>query len=864
MRIFFIILMSAVSFLVQAQPDPGCLTTDLGRGSWEFRKEGSQLWMPASVPGSVHTDLMNNFLIPDPYERVNERDVQWIDKADWIYRTNFQVESSVLAKRNIELIFEGIDTYADVFLNERLILQTDNMFRTWRVDVKNVLREGGNELLVVLKSPTMTGLEQLKEFGFQLAADNDQSEAGGMGPDRVSPYVRKAPYHFGWDWGPRLVTSGIWLPVKLLAWDGAKLENVWVKTLEINNGGAIIEVNTTLKTDQAGQKGYSIYIDNTPVASGIWDLESGIAELKTEITLRDIRLWWPNGMGEQNLFSLRVEIFNKGLHFDQKEVVFGLRTAELVREPDPAGDGESFYFRVNGVPVFAKGANYIPNDVFLDRVSPEKYEFIIRSASEANMNMLRVWGGGIYEQDIFYDLCDRYGIMVWQDFMFACAMYPGNDEFLENVRIEAEENVKRLRNHPCIVLWCGNNEIEAAWGPYDENRGWGWKQRYDAQQREIIWKAYDTLFHQILPSVVDRFDPQRPYWHSSPSAGMGKLAGYEGNSGDVHYWGVWHGQHPFSDFRKYRARFMSEYGFQSFPEYSTVKKYAPLTEDQNIESEVMMAHQRSGIGNLRIRQYMESDYQVPEDFEQLLYVGQLLQADAIRTAIESHRGDMPFCMGSLYWQLNDVWPVASWSSIDYFGRWKALHYAVREAFKPAALLVTHNDSTVNINIVSDLSWNRLVTLEVKIRDFSGNSLWTGSYDHEMTSRCITHSLSIPISDVISKWDRTSIVLETRLIDEGSVIDMDYHYLVLPKDLKLMEPGIGLEYYEEADKYVVLLRSSFLAKNIFLSAEGFQGQFSDNFFDLMPGAERAVTFPKESTLENFKESFRIMHLQMTMK
>ena len=286
--------------------------------------------------------------------------------------------------------------------------------------------------------------------------------------------------------------------------------------------------------------------------------------------------------------------------------------------------------------------------------------------------------------------------MVWQDFMFACAMYPGNDEFLENVRLEAVDNVKRLRNHPGIVLWCGNNEIEAAWGPYDENRGWGWKQRYTPEQREIIWKAYDTLFHKILPGVIAQLDPGRPYWHSSPSAGMGQLASYETNSGDMHYWGVWHGQHPFTDFRKYRARFMSEYGFQSFPEFNSVKKYTQ-PEDYHIESEVMMAHQRSGIGNLRIKQYMAEDYVIPGDFEQFLYVGQLLQAEAIKLAIESHRADMTYCMGSLYWQINDCWPVASWSGIDYYGKWKALHYFVREAFKPTIVVVSEAADSVRVS-----------------------------------------------------------------------------------------------------------------------------------------------------------------------
>jgi beta-mannosidase len=574
------------------------------------------------------------------------------------------------------------------------------MFRTWTVDIKNKLKPGENELWVLFDSPTRRGLEELKKFGFQLAADNDQSENGEMGSDRVSPYIRKAPYHFGWDWGPRLVTSGIWKPVKLRAWSTGRIENVNIVTESLTEKSAAIKVIVEGNFERTGEYSLRISLDKLPIYNGTWNTEHGTWNMNIPITIENPIFWQPNGLGDQKLYSFNIELLSEDKILDSKEIKTGLRLVKLIQEPDPDGQGKSFYFEVNGNPIFAKGANYIPNDIFLNRVSPEKYEFIVKSAADANMNMLRVWGGGIYENDIFYDLCDKYGIMVWQDFMFACAMYPGNKEFLDNVRLEAVDNVKRLRNHPCIVLWCGNNEIEAAWGPYDEKRGWGWKQRYTDEQKAIIWQAYDTLFHKILPGVISNDDPGRPYWHSSPSAGMGQLASYETKSGDMHYWGVWHGLHPFTDFRKYKARFMSEYGFQSFPEFNSVKKYT-LPEDYNIESEVMMAHQRSGIGNLRIKQYMAEDYKIPEDFEQFLYIGQLLQAEAIKLAIESHRADMPYCMGSLYWQINDCWPVASWSGIDYYGRWKALHYFVKEAFKPTILVCSEEGDLVQIKMVSD-------------------------------------------------------------------------------------------------------------------------------------------------------------------
>ncbi|NTV83966.1 MAG: glycoside hydrolase family 2 protein, partial [Bacteroidales bacterium] len=676
-------------------------------------------------------------------------------------------------------------------------------------------------------------------------------------PDRVSPYIRKAPYHFGWDWGPRLVTSGIWRPVKLRVWSIGHIEDVHIVTKTVTAEKA--ELKAEIEIVASEKKDIRIIISGKNITknTGIWNLEFGINRLEVPFTIPNPELWQPNGLGSQKLYDIRIELVKNDKVIDSREIKTGLRTVRLVQEPDQEGEGKSFYFEVNGQPVFAKGANYIPNDVFLDRVSPEKYEFIIKSAADANMNMLRVWGGGIYENDLFYDLCDQYGIMVWQDFMFACAMYPGNDEFLESVRLEAVDNVKRLRNHPCIVLWCGNNEIEAAWGPYDEKRGWGWKQRYNEAQKEIIWKAYDTLFHHILPDVVSQEDPGRPYWHSSPSAGMGQLASYETNSGDMHYWGVWHGLNPLTDFRKYKARFMSEYGFQSFPEFNSVKKYT-LPEDYNIESDVMMAHQRSGIGNLRIRQYMTEDYQIPGDFEQFLYVGQLLQAEAIKLAIESHRAEMPYCMGSLYWQINDCWPVASWSGIDYYGRWKALHYFVKEAFKPTAIVCSADHDLLKMKVVSDLKETGNLKLEIHLVDFSGRVLWKSEKNLEMSSLEIEFSEK----DILGNADPASVVLVSELKMNDEILDTDLHYFAKPKDLKLLEPGIETEIIEKSDVIEVKLTSKYLAKNVFLYADGLEEQFSDNFFDVLPGEIVSVTIPKTESNLIRVNSLKILHLHLT--
>ncbi len=825
--------------------------------NWEFRQAGKDNWLPASVPGTVHSDLINNKIIEDPFYRLNEKQLQWIDKADWEYRTFFLARNDLTDQDRIELLFNGLDTYAKVYLNEKLVLEADNMFRTWTVDVKKHLRSGRNELKVILESPTRKGLEALKAFGFQLAADNDQSETGEMGSDRVSPYVRKAPYHFGWDWGPRLVTSGIWRGIELRAWDLGKIGDIRLINNSLSQEKAELTAKVEIVTTKDQEFQVIIYIDAKNAYSGIWNLESGIKTVEIPITIDNPELWQPNGYGMQKVYNIKVELLVGDKLLDVRETSTGLRNVKLVQDPDPDGKGRSFYFEVNGKPVFAKGANYIPNDVFLDRVSPEKYEFIVKSAADANMSMLRVWGGGIYEDDLFYDLCDKYGIMVWQDFMFACAMYPGNDEFLESVRLEAVDNVKRLRNHPSVVLWCGNNEIEAAWGPYDEKRGWGWKQRYTEVQRDIIWKAYDTLFHHILPKVIEQEDPGRAYWHSSPSAGMGQLASYETTSGDMHYWGVWHGLHPFSDFRKYRSRFMSEYGFQSFPEFNSVKKYTE-PGDYSIESEVMAAHQRSGIGNLRIRQYMEEDYQIPADFEQFLYVGQLLQAEAIKLAVESHRAEMPYCMGSLYWQINDCWPVASWSGIDYYGRWKALHYFIREAFKPTVIVCKENADLINFKIVSDSDEIGKLKLETRLIDFSGNILWQGVHEFGVEEP----EMSFPVSEILGNIDPALVVLVSTLKKNSEIIDTDLHYFVKPKELKLTDPHIKTVIKEEGEIIQITLTSDNLAKNVFLYAEGMEGQFSDNYFDMLPGQTVTVSIPKTGNNSNSANSLQLLHLYLT--
>ncbi|MCB0588991.1 MAG: glycoside hydrolase family 2 protein, partial [Phaeodactylibacter sp.] len=601
---------------------------------WQFRQASSGNWMAATVPGSVHTALMANGVIEDPFYRTNEKKLQWIDKNNWEYRTSFEVSREWLNKGRIALEFQGLDTYADVYLNGELILKADNFHRGWEADVKGLLREGENELYLYFHSPTQVGLQKLRAHGYPLPASNDQSENGGMGDNKVSIFVRKPGYHFGWDWGPRLVTSGIWRPILLKAWDEARISDVFYNQKAVSIEKAEVEVQVEVEAETPAEGQLSVFWKDSLLARLPIQLEQGKQTVSVPVIFQKPQLWWTKELGEPFLYEMSVVLESGDKEIAREESRIGLRRIRIVQEEDEKG--ASFYVELNGHPVFSKGANYIPNDVFLDRVDTAWYREMIQSAADANMNMLRIWGGGIYEDNLFYSLCDEAGILIWQDFMFACSMYPWDSAFVENVRQEAIYNIRRLRNHPSIALWCGNNEIDVAWAQYKENSGWGWKQRYTKEQRAEIWAGYEKVFHEILPRAVEEYQPGIFYWPSSPYAGEGTHATYSSTSGDVHYWGVWHGEHPFSEFRNHVGRFMSEYGFQSFPEFRSVQQYT-VPEDWDIESEVMAAHQRSGIGNLRIRSYMEDHYNLPEDFSHFLYAGQLLQAESIKMAIEAHR-----------------------------------------------------------------------------------------------------------------------------------------------------------------------------------------------------------------------------------
>ena len=850
--LFLVVLLTGIA-LFSCSEEPGDLRNkivSLG-GNWTFCMEGDEQSYSAKVPGTVHTDLLSNNKIPQPFYRDNEKQCQWIDKKNWIYTNEFNIDSTDLKYNKVYINFKGLDTYAEVYLNNHKILYADNMFRSWKADVTGKLLEGENKLTVRFISPVTVGLNALNKLGYPLPAVNDQSEVGGLDNNKISVFTRKAPYHYGWDWGPRFVTMGIWRPVELQFIDKAQITDVYFLQKSVSERRADIQVNVSLKGFEKGN--YKITVSNSltkeKYASSSLNLYSDDTLVKLDFSVQNPDLWWPNGYGKPSLYQFKTELWKDNDMADERENTIGIREIKVVTQPDSMG--KSFFFRVNGVPVFAKGANYIPNDNFLTRVSDQKYETIVRSASDANMNMLRVWGGGIYENDIFYNLCDQYGILLWHDFMFACSMYPGDQSFIENVQQEVIENVIRLRNHPSIALWCGNNEIDQAWCNNRENCGWKWKEQYTAEQQKSIWKAYDTLFHTIIPSAIRIYDETRFYWPSSPMADSGVPASYDNTSGDMHYWGVWHGSQPFESFEKVNARFMSEYGFQSFPEMNSISDFT-LPQDLDIYSDVMLKHQRSPVGNQKIREYMELYYPVPKDFNGFVYVGQILQAYGIKKAIDFHRIKKSYCMGTLFWQLNDCWPGASWSSIDYYTNWKAIQYKARDAYEPLRLAFLQKENGIDAFVLNDRQEINKGILNIMIIDFEGKRLYSSNKSIQFSFDNATRVFHLDLNENIPGLPVESSLIKAELWVDNKKVDSELHYFVKPKDLNLPETSLKYNLQAKADFYTLDLQATTLEKDVAFYIPGINAVYSDNYFDMLPGERKVIKIIPKTTVNNLLE------------
>ena len=801
--------------------------------NWIMKDRSWDNFIPASVPGDLYSDLLENKVIEEPYYRDNELTALPLAEKEYEYVTLFSVDEDVRNRERVLLRFDGIDTLADVFLNDMLLGSADNMHRVWEFDVKSVVKEGENTLRVVFHSPTAYIREKYAEKRLDGTSD----------AMRGFPYLRKAHCMFGWDWGPRLPGAGLWRPVSLIAYDTARIDSTYV--IQKHENGKV-ELNTRVELQSASAEAFvfggrkdsllfkaephlselavkvEVFDPNgTPVATG-----DGIGPVCIENPL----LWWPAGFGEQPLYTVKVSLFRDNLLLDVWERRIGLRTMTMATEKDEYG--ERFAHKVNGVEVFAMGADYIPEDNLIARTSKERTRRLLEDAKLANFNSIRVWGGGYYPEDWFYDACDELGLMVWQDFMFACAVYNLSEGFEENIIAECKDNVKRLRHHASLGLWCGNNEMEmfvkqGEWVNFPQEKS-----------------DYVKMYEYIIPKVLKEYDPETFYWPASPSSGGCFDEPNDENRGDVHYWDVWHGNRPITEYRKFHFRYLSEFGFQAFPSVKTIETFT-LPEDRNIYSYVMEKHQRNAAANGKISNYMAQTYLYPTSFDTIVYASQLLQAQAIRYGVEHFRRWRGRCMGTVVWQLNDCWPVASWSSIDYYGRWKALHYYEKRFFAPVLLsceeegILTQDTNpnaepyevikSVRFNVSNETMQDRIVTVQWELRDTAGAVKETTESKVSVPALSAVWLDKVPLPQASLYEDHVSyrLIEKDEIIGEGSVI------FCQPKYYKFADPKLKIRV--EGDEAVVTACA--YAKDVEILNTEEDILFSDNYFDMEPGERR---------------------------
>ena len=781
-------------------------------GQWQVRQPGGDRSFDARVPGCIHTDLMHNGVIEDPFYRENEVDVQWVSETAWIYERTFDVPASLIERQRVLLICDGLDTFATLTLNGKRLARTDNQFRTWQFDVGPALRQGENTLSIRFDSPIAYQEARNREHPLKSPKNVPHEHEGRS-------YVRKSQSNYGWDWGPALPTCGIWKPLRLVAFDTARLTGVAVQQHHSRRRvelGLAVELDRLQRSDLTAH--CTVSLGGKVCAQAENSGRGQTIELAAAVT--DPRLWWPNGMGEQPLYDVEVELRDADGHvLDRLSRRIGLRTLHVRRRNDQWG--ESFEFVVNGTPFFAKGANWVPIDQFPAGASRDRYCELLSDAADAHMNMLRVWGGGIYEDDIFFDLCDELGICVWQDFMFACAAYPADEAFLAGIEAEAEDNVRRLRHHASLALWCGNNELEM----------------FILRSGSMKEEDYKGIFDKLLPDVVRRLDPQHDYWPCSPHSPHGDRNDHSNQKwGDAHLWAVWHGRQPFEWYRTSFPRFCSEFGFQSFPEPQTVATYTE-PRDRNVTSPVMEHHQRSRIGNTVIMQYMLDWFRMPTSFEDSLWVSQILQALGIKYAVEHWRRNMPRCMGALYWQLNDVWPVASWASIDSYGSWKALHHEARRFFAPVLVSAEEDPQTqkIALHVSNDTGERFKGTLTCSMLTVDGTLLDETDYPVSVGARTSKRVRVLNARKVVDAVGVRNLLVWVELKKGKQVVSRNLAALAKPKAFDLRNPAIRTTVKKTSkNRFAVRLEAKKPALYAWLSLKGENAHFSDNFLHLCPG------------------------------
>lgn len=811
----------------------GCVQND-----WEFQHEGQ--WYKANVPGNIHVDLLNNDLIPDPFFGTNEDSVQWVSDSVWCYRLQFDLNCADGASyKHRQLVFDGLDTYAEVSLNGKKLAavdgtsRMDNMFRQWVFDLPEDVKEKGNVLEV--------------RFLPSVPIDSVAAAAVPFKMPDTRVFTRKAQYESGWDWGPKLNTCGIWKNVYVRSWNDFRLDDIYVEDTKPTidtNGTWLSNVNVATVADKKRRAKVTVEV-LTPegkvscVATKKVKLQAGENNIEVPVKIQRPELWWPNGMGKQPLYqvNVRVESGDKVAE-NRMPIMHGLRTIEHKREKDAIG--ESFEFVVNGKSCFMRGADWIPASSYEGTLNTAEgsdvYYRLLHDAKEVNMNMLRVWGGGIYENDAFYNYCDQFGLLVWQDFMYACNPYPGDDHFMANARVEAIEQVKRLRNHACVALWCGNNEV------HNGLEDWGWQSalNWSDKDNKQLYADFSKLFDKELPGVLHDLWSNVGYINSSPTFGWGHPECT--THGCSHYWGVWWGELPFEIWWEKTGRFMSEYGFQSYPEMATIEEFTTPSE-RKLNSPTMNNHQKHGRGVLIIRKAMEEDfgYTVTDDLDEFAYVSQLVQAEGIVKAVDAHRSQHGKCKGTLTWQLNDCWPVASWSSIDYMGRWKALQYRFRESYANVAIAVHQNeDNAIDCYLINDALEDVKGEWKVKIMDMYGENL------QELCSKTVIAKTnqSQKIS-TITPADAKGVSLNDAIVCiqfvvDGKVLAQKVTFFVKPKSLNLAKSDIQQEVKMFEDHFELTLSSPTFQYGVqIVETSGKQVKYSDNYFNLLPNEKKTI-------------------------
>ncbi|QDH71674.1 beta-mannosidase [Marilutibacter alkalisoli] len=858
----------AISSAVAIASPPAELSLHEG---WQFRlvpgdeqAEGraqATEWRAATVPGTVHTDLLAHGLIPDPYVGAPEAGLQWIGLADWEYRTEFDVPADVLDDARSDLVFEGLDTFAEVHLNGEKILDANNFFRTWRVPVQGKLHETGNELRVVLHSPINRMLPQVQAMPHKIAG-NYPSPYGDEPRDAMTAnFVRKPGYHYGWDWGPRYVTAGVWKPVKLQSWNAVRIDDLHIRQDTITAERAELVVHVGLDAARAGTYELRLW-QTTPdgkrkrVARQRIEVTEGSNTITVPLQVDEPRRWFPVGYGAQPLYRFEAEVLDGRRTVASASRRTGLRSVELRLDPDETG--RSFYFEINGIPVFAKGANFIPFDMFEPRVSEAQLRRVLQSAVDANMNMVRGWGGGYYPSDTFFDIADELGLLIWQDFMFGGGMQPAYDpEFRANVVAEARDQVRRIRNHPSVVLWCGNNEEEIAW------KNWGHGKTLkeaDPVFAGKVWDGYVQLFGHDLRQVVAEEAGGIAYWSSSPSDDLAEVADIP-TGGNMHYWQIWGNQAlPPVAYLDITPRFMAEYGLQGWPVQRTIDAFA-RREEQGIDTPVIEAHQKfmAGKGNERLLHYVRMEFGEPKDFDDFVYLSQVTQAEGIELAALHHRRSRPYTMGTLYWQLNDVWPGASWSSMDWFGRWKALHFHARRFFAPVAVSALRKDAETRVHLLSDRTHESQGELRMRVIGLDGNVLRDERQSVTLPPLSSTLVAHYADTELLGGADPATTAVVFDLEVEGEPPSRRVVWFSAAKEIDWSTPDLQTELNLDGDGYVLTLRSKSIARAVWIDFGDLDVELADNALTLLPGEAMTVRMTSAASLDALHSALSVRSL-----